>query len=108
MLKKEKRLSRGEIQALKLSSNQNRIIQGRFFGLIYQKNTLPSQFGLIIPNKIVSQATKRNRIKRLLYLAIGDNADLTTGQFLFLAKRNCTEGGIKDFIKEVADFKDKI
>ena len=108
MLKKEKRLSRSEINSLKSSSSQKKIIQGRFFGLIYQGNQLHGKFGLILSKKIASKATERNRIKRLLYCAIEDTLEKGKGYFLFLAKKCSVNGSEEEFKKELEIFKNKL
>lgn len=108
MLKKESRLSRVEIQTLKLSSKQNKVIQGKFFGLIYQKTNQPGKFGLIISNKVVAKAVERNKIKRLLYFAVNKNLSSSKGQFLFLAKRNCANASLEEFEKEMEFFQNNI
>lgn len=104
MLKKESRLTRVEIQNLKSSSKQNKVLQGNFFGLVYQKTDQPGKFGLIISNKVVAKAVERNKIKRLLYSAIYNDLDSLKGLFLFLAKKNCVNGKLEEFEREMENF----
>lgn len=76
--------------------------------MIYQKTDRLGKFGLIISNKVVAKAVERNRIKRLLYSAIGATLSFFNGRFLFLAKRNCGDGNLEEFKKETENFKRKI
>lgn len=68
MLSKENRLSRIEIEELK--AKKIVLLQGRFFGLIFQKQKGVSKFALIVSNKISNKATIRNKIKRLFFKAV--------------------------------------
>lgn len=103
MLPKKNRLNRQEIE--KLKRERKRVVQGRFFGLVYQPTESLGKFGLIIPNKIVAKATKRNSIKRLLYRAVKEVLFENKGNFLFLAKKGCEQGNLEDFKREMEDFK---
>lgn len=104
MLAKNKRLNRQEIAFLKDLGRKEKIIQGSFFGLVFQKTNQSSKFGVIISNKISSRAVERNRIKRLLYQAIGNKMADDTGLFLFLAKKPCLEASLESFEKELENF----
>ena len=104
MLTKKKRLNRQEIKLLKDPSRKNKIIQGSFFGLIFQENSQKSKFGVIVSNKISGKAVERNRIKRLLYQAVKDKMADKTGHFLFLAKRSCLGADLESFKKELENF----
>ena len=88
MLPKHQRLSREEIEEVK--KKNKKILQGEFFGLVFQKEaTINSKqkFGVIVSNSISKKATVRNKIKRLLYLAIQTSPFISPGKYLFLAKR---------------------
>jgi ribonuclease P protein component len=104
MLAKNRRLDRAEVTLLKDSSRKNRLIQGSFFGLVFQENNKESKFGVIISNKISSKAVERNRIKRLLYQAVKEKMMGKTGYFLFLAKKSCLGANLESFKKEMEDF----
>ena len=104
MLAKKKRLNRQEINLLKDPSRKNKIIQGSFFGLVFQENNKESKFGVIVSNKISSKAVERNRVKRLLYQAVKDKMADKTGLFLFLAKRSCLGADLESFKKELENF----
>ncbi len=106
MLPKKNRLNRTEIEGLK--SQKRNILQGRFFGLVFQKITGEKKFALIISKRTVSKATQRNKIKRLLFKAIKVNLFDIEGNFLFLAKKNCINGKSEDFEKEMIFFKNII
>ncbi|PIS14876.1 hypothetical protein COT64_00315 [Candidatus Shapirobacteria bacterium CG09_land_8_20_14_0_10_39_12] len=106
MLPKKNRLNRTEIEGLK--SQKRNILQGRFFGLVFQKNPREKKFALIISKKTVAKATGRNKIKRLLYKSIENNLFNIEGKFLFLAKKNCVTGKSEDFEKEMIFFKNII
>lgn len=104
MLAKNKRLNRDEIELLKNPGRKEKIIQGSFFGLIFQENSQSGKFGVIISNKISPKAVERNRIKRLLYRAVKDKMGDKLGFFLFLAKRSCLKADLESFKKELENF----
>lgn len=106
MLPKKNRLNRTEIEGLK--SQKKNILQGKFFGLVFQKNTGEKKSALIVSKRIVSKATRRNKIKRLLFKAIEKNLFDIEGNFLFLAKKNCLNGKLEDFEEEMIFFKNII
>ncbi len=107
MLAKTWRLNRQEIAFLKDPNRKEKIVQGSFFGLVFQETNQSGKFGVIISNKISSRAVKRNRIKRLLYRAIGNKMADRTGLFLFLAKKPCLEASLESFEKELDGFMKK-
>ncbi len=104
MLAKTWRLNRQEIMLLKDPSRKNKIVQGSFFGLIFQENSKKGKFGVIVSNKISSKAVERNRIRRLLYQAVKDKMMDKTGFFLFLAKKSCLGADLESFKKELENF----
>lgn len=104
MLAKNRRLNRAEISLLKDPSRKGKILQGAFFGLVFQPNDQRAKFGVIISNKISPLAVERNRIKRLLYRAVEDKMADKTGLFLFLAKRACLEADLASLKKEMENF----
>ena len=106
MLLKKFRLQRREIEDLK--SSHKEIAQGKYFGLIYQKNLGERKFALIISNKISKKATIRNKIKRLFYKALTKELPDFEGKFLFLAKKNCLMAKLEDFEKEIEEFRNKL
>lgn len=106
MLPKKFRLQRREIEELK--SLRNKIIQGSFFGLIYQKLPSERKFALIISNKISNKATVRNKIKRLFYRVLEKEQLSLEGKFLFLAKKSCLTANLEDFEAEVKSFKSRL
>jgi len=103
---KKNLLSRQEI--IFLTSQKISPSQGKYFGLIYSPSEVALKFGVIISKKISSKAVTRNKIKRLLYLAIKNKFFFNKGLFLFLAKKNSADGNLDDFEKEVAGFKNKL
>jgi ribonuclease P protein component len=105
MLAKKNRLNRQEVNLLKKA--KSKVIQGRFFGLVAQFSD-DSKFGLIVSNKVVPGAVKRNQIKRSLYLAIEKNDWKKKGLFLFLAKKEVLKATKLDLIKEIEEIKQKI
>lgn len=106
MLSKKNRLSRKEIEELK--SQKNRVIQGRFFGLIFKKEAGKNAFALIISNKVVSGAVKRNRIRRLFFKSIEESFPYKEGKFLFLAKKTCLAASLPEFKEEMINFGNSI
>lgn len=112
MLPKKKRLSRREIEELK--AQKSKILQGQFFGLIVQTKTkeespsIENKFGVIISNSISKKATERNRIKRLLFLAIQESGFGKSGKYLFLAKRNCVNISLEDIKRELITLTKKL
>lgn len=99
MLSKKFRLKREEIEDLK-RNKKDKILQGKFFGLIYQEGE-GKKFALILSNKLCHKAIERNRIKRLFYRAIERRFFDKEGKFLFLAKRSCLNGDLAQFEKEL-------
>lgn len=106
MLPKKNRLSFPEVNELKKS--QTPLIQGRFFGLIFQKKPEDRKFGLIISTKVAPKAVSRNQVKRELFRAVGQVLPETRGWFLFLAKKTCLEAIGEDFNKELEFFRARI
>ena len=106
MLSKKFRLKREEIEGLK-RERKNKILQGKFFGLIYQEGE-GKKFALILSNKLCHKATERNRIKRLFYRAIERKPFNKEGKFLFLAKRGSLESNLADFEKELTFLSSKL
>lgn len=106
MLSKKNRLNRLEIERLKTKSND--ILQGKIFGLIFQKSKGERKFGLIVSNKIASKASKRNEIKRLFFRAIHEKLFDQEGKFLFLAKKHCLVASLEEFEREMENFKSKL
>jgi len=106
MLPREHRLTRKEITELKES--KLKVIQGQFFGLIFQPHLEEGKFGLIISNKISPKAVERNRVKRWLFFAIEQKLLDQKGKFLFLAKKKSLTGTQEDFLKEMEEFKKRL
>lgn len=106
MLARKYRLSRKEIVELKERKPQ--IIQGSYFGLIYQPQPGEKKFAAIVSTKISRKATERNRIKRMLFSVVGEVLFDREGKFLFLAKKKSLEGTREDFLKEAEDFRKKL
>ena len=106
MLSKKNLLKRVEIRDL--TSQKINPIQGQYFGLIYFPSTEASKFAVIISKKIASKAVERNRIKRLLYRAIGNKLIERKGMFLFLAKKNCVNGKLEEFERDMENFQLKV
>lgn len=106
MLSKENRLSRREIEELK--AKKTAILQGEFFGLIFQKQKGAKGFALIVSNKIASRAVKRNQIRRLFFRAIQGSLLNEEGKFLFLAKKSCLSASLGEFEEEMRNFRSRI
>lgn len=106
MLPKLNRLTRLELEELK--KKQKIIIQGRFFGLIYEPRPGRAKFGVIISNNISKKAVLRNRVKRLLYRFAGKHLLASEGFFLFLAKRQSLGMSIPQAEEEILFFRDKL
>jgi ribonuclease P protein component len=106
MLPRKHRLTRKEIVGLK--GGKLRVIQGQFFGLIFQPQANERKFGLIISNKISPKAVERNRVKRMLFIAIEEKLLDKEGKFLFLAKKKSLTGTREDFLREVEGFKKRL
>lgn len=106
MLPKINRLTRQELEELKKA--QKVIIQGKYFGLIYQPKSGGTKFGVIVSNNISKKAVLRNRIKRLLYRYVGKYLLASEGFFLFLAKRQSLGMSIPQAEEEILFFKNKV
>lgn len=106
VLSKKNRLNRKEIDELK--SQKNRVIQGKFFGLIFQKEAGENAFALIISNKVVPGAVKRNRVRRLFFRAIEESFPHKEGKFLFLAKKTCLAASLPELKGEMINFGNNI
>lgn len=106
MLPRKRRLTKREITELK--GKRPRLIQGNFFGLIYQSQAQEQKFGLIISNKISKKATERNRVKRLLFEVVREKLLDKKGKFLFLAKKKSLAGTREDFLKEMEEFRKRL
>lgn len=106
MLPKINRLTRKEIFVLK--KEKPKILQGKFFGLSYLPKKDEQKFGLIISTKIAKKATQRNKIKRLLFLAIEKNLLSKKGWFLFLAKKPCAKADFPSLAEETAFFNEHL
>lgn len=104
MLPKTKRLNRIEIEEIKRSQNKLKVLQGSYFGLVYQKNDSGGKFGVIISNKVLNKAVQRNKIKRLLYRAIEKKWMNKNGNFLFLAKKSIGDVTVVKIDNEINDF----
>jgi len=103
VLSKKFRLSRREIEELK--SEKNKILQGRFFGLIFQPQKEEKKFALITSNKISKKATVRNKFKRLFFQGLKEKlTELPSGNYLFLAKRQLLEANFEGLEKEIVNF----
>ena len=106
MLPKLNRLTRQEVEEIK--KGQKVIIQGRYFGLIYQPKIGVAKFGVIVSNHISKKAVLRNRVKRLLYRSLGKHLITSEGFFLFLAKRPSLEMSLPQAEEEILFFKNKL
>lgn len=106
MLPKLNRLTRPELEELKKA--QKVIIQGRYFGLIYQPKSDRTKFGVVVSNNISKKAVLRNRLKRLLYRFAGKHLLTSKGSFLFLAKRPSLGMSIPQAEEEILFFKNKL
>ena len=106
MLSKKNRLNRKEIDELK--SQKNRIIQGKFFGLICQKAAGKNAFALIVSNKVVPGAVKRNKVRRLFFKAVEESFPHKEGKFLFLAKKSCLVASLPELKEEMVNFGNSI
>ena len=106
MLSKKNRLNRGEIEELK--AKKTRVFQGKFFGLVFKKQTGRKAFALIISNKVAPGAVKRNRIRRLFFKAVQEGFPDKEGKFLFLAKKSCLVADLEDFKEEMRNFGNSI
>lgn len=106
MLSKKNRLGRREIEELKASKTG--VLQGKFFGLIFQKQDKRKAFALIISNKVAPGAVKRNRIRRLFFKAVEESFPNKEGRFLFLAKKSCLISNLEEFKKEMVAFGNNI
>lgn len=106
MLSKKNRLGRREIEELKASKTG--VLQGKFFGLIFQEQKGKKAFALIISNKIAPGAVRRNEIKRLFFKAVEENFPDKEGKFLFLAKKSCLISNLEEFKKEMVAFGNNI
>lgn len=106
MLPKINRLTRPELEEIKRA--QKVIIQGRYFGLIYQPEPGVAKFGVIVSNNISKKAVLRNRLKRLLYRFVGKHLLTLEGSFLFLAKRPSLGMSIPQAEEEILFFKNKL
>lgn len=89
MLKKINRLQkRSDFGLLR---DKGKFIPGDLFGMSFLKDgEEENRFGFIISKKISKRAVDRNRIKRLLSVAIGRNLNLVENKgnkIIFLAKR---------------------
>ncbi len=103
MLSKKYRLTRIEIEDLKRKKIP--ILQGKFFGLIFQKANQEKKFGIIISNKISKKATERNRIKRSFYSALEKTLFDLDGKFLFLVKKNCLYEGTEEIKNQLTEIR---
>jgi ribonuclease P protein component len=106
MLPKENRLNRSEVLAIRQKNLP--IVQGNYFGLVFQPMPNESKFGVIVSTKIAKKAVLRNRLRRQLYLAIRKTFFGKPGWFLFLAKKNALDAGLTDLLKELESFKSKL
>ncbi len=104
MLPKTKRLGRREIEEIKKNQKALIVLQGTYFGLVCQKTDSASKFGVIISNKVLNKAVQRNKIKRLLYRVIEKKWTNKTGNFLFLAKKNCSTCTLANIEDEITFF----
>ena len=103
MLSKEYRLNRREIEELK--SKKGSVLQGRFFGLIFQAQKDERRFALIVSNKISKKAVVRNKIKRLFFQILQKGlTDFPQGKFLFLAKKYVAEADADALENELVYF----
>ncbi len=99
-------MTRREIEGLK--GNNRRILQGKFFGLIFQKSAGENKFALIVSNKIAAKAFKRNKIKRLFFEAVRNGFLNEEGKYLFLAKKPSAEASLDDLKWELEEFRRKL
>ena len=106
MLSKKNRLSRREIEELK--AKKTGVLQGKFFGLVFKKQTRRKAFALIISNKVAPGAVKRNRIRRLFFKAVQESFPDKEGKFLFLAKKGCLTANLEEFRGEMLSFGNSI
>lgn len=104
MLPKTKRLNRIEIGEIKRNQNALKVLQGSYFGLVYQKTDSDGKFGVIISNKVLNKAVQRNKVKRLLYKVIEKKWLDRKGNFLFLAKKNCSTCTLAGIENEITFF----
>ena len=106
MLSKKNLLNREEIRFL--TSQKINPIQGQYFGLIFRPSQ-DSKFGIIVSNKISNKAVQRNRIKRLLLLAVKESKLFgLKGNFLFLAKKNSIFVSISETERDLEIFREKL
>lgn len=107
MLPKQNRLKREEIDGLK--NRKTNLIQGKFFGLLFEKKKGLSKFGVIVSANISKKASDRNKIKRMFYSAIGrEEKWQEQGSFLFLAKKNCLNAEKREIEQEIVFLANKL
>lgn len=102
MFPKKNRLTKKEIVELK--EGKLKVIQGKYFGLVYLRKENEKKVGLILSGKISKKSVERNKIKRLLFRALEGSLFNRSGWFLFLAKKASIEGSLESFQKEVENF----
>lgn len=74
MLKRNNRIfSRKEFEEVKVAGYLYR--GGLISGLILKKNDKEKRFGIIVSKKISKKAVERNKVRRLVYLAVRENME---------------------------------
>ena len=106
MFKKKEETRSVTIEELK--AKKTGVLQGKFFGLVFKKQTRRKAFALIISNKVAPGAVKRNRIRRLFFKAVQEGFPDKEGKFLFLAKKSCLVADLEDFKEEMRNFGNSI
>lgn len=110
MLAKVNRLTNSDLFAK--IRNSGKFYQGVNFGAAYLKKDInePSKFGFIVSNKISKSAVARNKIKRLLRNAVGENLKACQNGYdiIFLAKKSISDVTQDKLVSEVSTFFDKL
>lgn len=77
---------------------------------VRQNSLLYNRYAVLVGKKIDKRATVRNRIRRLIYTAIGELFEKSQKglDFLFIIKKTAIGKGKKDFVEAINLLKDKV